>query len=235
MVARRDHVIDVEMSTGTLLIVGRPAMRTGIRPALSEVFTVCVEADHAEEAIRLAKRLQPHVCLVGRDVAGDGLVSVRGICRAAPGCAVVVLSERRDVEDMLDAVRAGAVGYVPGPQDRESLQRIVTAVMSDEAVVPRTMVHELLLELRAGGAGTDALTGRESQVLGMLRRGQTTAAIAERLRITPVTVRRHISELVRKLGVADRSELISRAADTDRRPSVEQRSRPSEVLVGRPR
>ena len=74
------------------------------------------------------------------------------------------------------------------------------------------MVHELLLELRAGGAGADALTARESQVLGMLRRGQSTAAIAERLQITPVTVRRHISELVRKLGVADRSELINSEA-----------------------
>ena len=71
------------------------------------------------------------------------------------------------------------------------------------------MVLELLLELRSGGAGGDALTGRESQVLGMLRRGQSTAAIAERLQIAPVTVRRHVSELVRKLGVEDRSELVA--------------------------
>jgi DNA-binding NarL/FixJ family response regulator len=122
---------------------------------------------------------------------------------------VVVLAEVLDVDDMLDAVRAGAVGYVPGPLDGDRLRRIVGAVAANEAVVPRAMVLELLLELRAGGAGVDALTGRESQVLGMLRRGQTTAAIAERLQITPVTVRRHISELVRKLGVADRSELMS--------------------------
>ena len=57
--------------------------------------------------------------------------------------------------------------------------------LSRQAVVPRTMVHEL----RAGGAGADALTARESQVLGMLRRGKSTAAIAERLQITPLTVR----------------------------------------------
>ena len=112
---------------------------------------------------------------------------------------------------MLAAVRAGAVGYVPGALEGDRLRRIVAAALNDEAIVPRTMVHELLLELRAGGAGADALTARESQVLGMLRRGQSTAAIAERLQITPVTVRRHISELVRKLGVADRSELVNRA------------------------
>ena len=173
----------------------------------------------SEEAIRLAKALQPDVCLIGRDIAGHDLASVGEICRAAPACAVVVLSEVRDVEDMLAAVRAGAVGYVPGAVEGDRLRRIVAAALNDEAIVPRTMVHELLLELRAGGAGADALTARESQVLGMLRRGQSTAAIAERLQITPVTVRRHISELVRKLGVADRSELVNSEARGHRRRS----------------
>jgi DNA-binding NarL/FixJ family response regulator len=98
---------------------------------------------------------------------------------------------------------------MPGPIDAERLRTIVRAVAAGEAVVPRGMVLELMLELRAGGGGVDALTGRESQVLGMLRRGQSTAAIAARLEITPVTVRRHISELVRKLGVRDRSELAA--------------------------
>ena len=92
----------------------------------------------------------------------------------------------------------------------DHLRRIVRAAAANEAVVPRAMVLELLLELRSGGTGVDALTSRESQVLGMLRRGQTTAAIADRLQITPVTVRRHVSELVRKLGAADRSELMTR-------------------------
>jgi DNA-binding NarL/FixJ family response regulator len=73
------------------------------------------------------------------------------------------------------------------------------------------MVLELLMELRGHGAGAEVLTGREAQVLGMLRRGHSTAAIAERLEITPVTVRRHISELVHKLGVRNRSELIAAA------------------------
>ena len=70
------------------------------------------------------------------------------------------------------------------------------------------MVLELLLEMRnVGSAG--GLSNRESQVLGMLRRGHSTAEIAARIEIAPVTVRRHISELVHKLGVADRSELVT--------------------------
>lgn len=68
------------------------------------------------------------------------------------------------------------------------------------------------MELRGGGGGGgEAPTGRESQVLGMLRRGHTTARIAERLEITPVTVRRHISDLVHKLGVENRSALVVQA------------------------
>jgi DNA-binding NarL/FixJ family response regulator len=121
---------------------------------------------------------------------------------------VVVVSEEPDVEYLLDAVRAGAIGYVHGPLDDHGLRRIVRAVAADEAVVPRSMVLELLLELRGVGVGPGSLTVRESQVLGMLRRHRSTAEIADRLAIAPVTVRRHISQLVRKLGVEDRAALV---------------------------
>jgi DNA-binding NarL/FixJ family response regulator len=193
-----------------LLIADREATRVGIKMALDGEVEVCAEVDDAEQAIRAAKREQPDVCLVGDDLVGSsGLAAVRGICRAAPDAAVVVLTEGHDVDLLLDCVRAGAVGYVPGALDADRLRRIVRAVSEREAVVPRSMVLELLLELRGRGDGADALTTRESQVLGMLRRGHSTAEIAERLVIAPVTVRRHISELVRKLGVEDRAALTS--------------------------
>lgn len=194
-----------------LLIADNGPTRAGIRLALDGDVEICAEAGNAEQAIRAAMREQPDVCLVGRDLPGDGLSAVRGICRAAPRAAVVVLTEVWDVDDLLDAVRAGAIGYVPDGVNAERLRRIIDAVAAGEAVVPPAMVLELLKELRGNGAGAEVLTGREAQVLGMLRRGHTTAAIAERLQITPVTVRRHISELVHKLGVRDRSELIAAA------------------------
>jgi DNA-binding NarL/FixJ family response regulator len=118
-----------------------------------------------------------------------------------------VLALENDADHLLECVRAGAVGYVPGALDAERLNRVVMAAAAGEAVVPRSMVLELVLELRGGGTGAEALTGRESQVLGMLRRGHRTADIAERLAIAPVTVRRHVSELVRKLGVENRAAL----------------------------
>jgi len=194
-----------------LLIADHAATRVGIRMALGKDVDVCAEVGDAEQAIRAAMREQPDVCLVGREINGDGLAAVRGICRAAPRAAVVVLAQVGDADDLIESVRAGAMGYVPGALDADRLRRIVRAIAANEAVVPRSMVLELMMELRGGGRGADTLTGRESQVLGMLRRGHSTSAIAERLSITPVTVRRHISELVHKLGVEDRAALIAPA------------------------
>jgi DNA-binding NarL/FixJ family response regulator len=177
--------------------------------ALEGEAEICAEVDDPARAIRAAKSEQPDVCLISRALCGDGMAAVSGICRAAPNVAVVVLAQEADEEDLIDAVRGGAIGYVPGPLDGARLRRIIRAVVSNEAVVPRTMVLDLVMELRGGGGGADALTTREAQVLGMLRRGHTTTSIAQRLGIAPVTVRRHISELVHKFGVTNRSELLS--------------------------
>lgn len=194
-----------------LLIVDHAPTRVGIRMALAGEVDVCAEAGDAETAIRAAKREQPDIALVGTGISREWCATIRGICRAAPNCAVVVLAETEDADDLVECVRAGALGYVPGALDVDRLRRVFAAVMANEAVIPRAMVSDLLSELRSGSAAGDVLTGREAQVLGMLRRGHSTARIAERLQIAPVTVRRHISELVRKFGVESRAELIEGA------------------------
>jgi DNA-binding NarL/FixJ family response regulator len=192
----------------TLLILDQAPMRLGIRMALDDAIDVCAETSDPEQAIRSAKRLQPDLCLIGTDVAEAWVGVIRGICRAAPNAAVVVLTRVSDQDDMLRAVRAGAIGYVPGALNADRLRRVVCAAASYEAVVPRSMVRELLLEVRGGGGEPEGLTARAGQVLSLLRRGHTTMSIARQLNITPVTVRRHVSELVRRLGVADRAALI---------------------------
>jgi DNA-binding NarL/FixJ family response regulator len=195
-----------------LLIVDNAPTRAGIRLALGDDVTVCAEESELEQAIRAAKREQPDVAFIGRETAGDWHATVRGVCRAAPLCAVVVLAQSSDADDMLEAIRAGAVGYVPGGMDAMRLERVLRALRGSEAIVPRAMVNELLSELRGTHNAENGLTGREAQVLGMLRRGHSTAWIADRLQIAPVTVRRHISELVHKLGVESRSDLVERSA-----------------------
>jgi DNA-binding NarL/FixJ family response regulator len=102
---------------------------------------------------------------------------------------------------------------VPGALNDARLRRVVAAILAGEAVVPRSMMLDLLLELRAGGS---LMTAREAQVLGLLRRGHNTADIASRLGIRPVTVRRHVSDLVRKLGVENRGALVDVMEHGDR-------------------
>ena len=198
--------------TMRLLIIDNAPTRVGIRMALGDDVVVCAEETEPDQAIRAAKREQPEIAFIGREIAGDWRALVRGVCRAAPLCAVVVLAQTSDADDMLESVRAGAVGYVPGVLSADRIRRVVRALTGSEAVVPRAMVNELLSELRGTHNAENGLTGREAQVLGMLRRGHSTAWIAERLQIAPVTVRRHISELVHKLGVESRSDLVERGA-----------------------
>ncbi len=192
-----------------ILIADRAPTRLGIRLALEGRVEVCAEAESCEHAIRLAKREQPDVCLIGWDLPGSGSAAVRGVTRAAPRSRVIVLADDADADAMLDSIRLGAVGFIPAGLSADQLVRVVMAAAAREAVLPRAMIHHLMTEVRSSAHELDGLTGREAQVLSLLRRGHSTGMIAKRLDIAPVTVRRHISELVRKFGVVDRSELLA--------------------------
>jgi DNA-binding NarL/FixJ family response regulator len=177
--------------------------------ALEEDVEICAEADDAEQAILEAARTQPEVCVVGWETRPDALTTVRGILDVAPNAAVIVLAGSSSVDDLLAAVHAGAIGYVPGDIKPPQLRRVVRAVVAHEAAVPRSMVRELLVGLRAATARRAVgITGREAEVLDMLRHGDSTTEIARRLEISPVTVRRHISDLMHKLGAEDRAALV---------------------------
>jgi NarL family two-component system response regulator LiaR len=113
-----------------------------------------------------------------------------------------------DESELLMAIRAGAIGYVPGTITREELRRAFQAALGGEAVVPPSMVLTLIRELQTTAAlAAGAVTSRQADVLELLRRGHPPADIARRLEISPVTVRRHMSHLARKLGLEDRSVL----------------------------
>ena len=190
-----------------VLIADLPAVRLGVQIALEGSVEVCAEAGDAEEAIRAAERERPEICLVGLDLPGDGIAAIRGICEVAPGTAVIALTPSQDADGLLACVHAGAVGYVPASISAVALRQVVAAVRAGEAAVPRTMVLGLVRELQRVASGGDGLTPRETQVLGLLRRGRSTAAIADHLGISSVTVRRHISASMRKIGAEDRTAL----------------------------
>ena len=203
-----------------LLIADHAPTRLALRIALDGLFEVCAEAGEVSEAISAAERTQPDVCIVGQEIEGGGISAVEGICSVAPNARVIVMTSSLEVGDLLAAVRAGAIGYLPGSCGPSALRRVVLAVAAGEAAVPRAMVAELARELHGAANSANGFTVREAQVLGLLREGRSTAAIAETLSISPITVRRYVSILMQKLGVGSREEL---AADDALVPGQAQR------------
>jgi DNA-binding NarL/FixJ family response regulator len=198
------------MTTRARVLVADNAMtRLGVKMALDGVAVVCGEADDHRAAVRLAANLRPDVVLAGRSLSGGGIETIREIASAVPGIPIIFISDTDAPADLLAALRAGAVGYVPAGFHGSQLQRAVSAVLSHEAAVPRSMVIDLIDELRAlERAANPLLTEREAEILSLLRDGQTTAQIAGRLGIAATTVRRHISKLLRKTGAHARAELL---------------------------
>jgi DNA-binding NarL/FixJ family response regulator len=192
--------------------------RLGVRMALMRGgFQVVGEAADCDGAVNAVIRERPDVCLLDVSIPGGGIETARRVAEAAPATSVVMLTVSTNTEDLLAALRAGAVGYLPKDTSPDRLPAALSGVLKGEAALPRTLVGRVLQEFRAFTVATGAspvrvgnvqLTPRESEILRMLGSGLTTIEVADMLSLSPVTVRRHISAGVTKLGVADRDAAI---------------------------
>lgn len=197
-----------------LLADAHAATRAGLRMALSgDPFTIVAEASDAPSAIASAVAERPDVCLLDADMPGGAAQATAEITRRCEGTEVVVLAAERDDGQMLDVVRAGAMGYLLKGMDPGRLRYAIIGVTNGEAAVPRTLVARLMLEFRVRERrrlliGTARLTPREWDVLELMAGGATTRSIGEALGIAEVTVRRHVSGVLAKLGVADRAAAV---------------------------
>jgi DNA-binding NarL/FixJ family response regulator len=200
--------------------------RQGIRLVLQRNgFEVCAEAADANAALRAALRERPTLCLVNANLPGGGLRTVARICARVPEAEVVVLTDAGDENELLEALRAGASGYLQKNLEPEALARALHAAVRGEPTFPRALLGPVVEEFRARqdrrrlrlpGRPAVELSRRESEVLDLLRRGLATAEIADRLDISPVTVRRHVGLLLRKLGVKTRAAALSLVERSER-------------------
>lgn len=190
--------------------------RLGVRLSLEEDgFEVVAEAATATAAVQAVSEHRPDVALLDVHMPGDGIAAARAIGRALPATAVVMLTVSRDDEDLFEALRAGARGYLLKDIDPARLPHALRGVLEGEAALPRGLVARLVDEFRSrerapsrGTGPAASLTEREWQVLELLRQGLDTAAIGQRLAVTPVTVRSHVSAVLRKLGVDSREAAV---------------------------
>ena len=192
------------------------AARRRVRAALeADGFSVVAVAADALGAVAAARREQPDVCLLDLDVPGDGLQAIPLIARAAPSTLIVVMTGAERSQDVVVALERGASGFLLKETGAERLASTLRAALEGEPAVSRAVVSRLVDEIRRSPArqlslpgGTVTLTPREWEVGELLREGRSTAEIAHYLAVSPVTVRRHVGLLVRKLGARDRDEAV---------------------------
>ena len=181
------------------------------------------EADSKAAAVAMARELAPDIALVAGDLPGGGTDAVRAIAATGRAVRVLLLSPDPDDEELVQAVLSGAVGYLGKDISSRRLPAILDGVLAGEVALPRQLSRRLLDEVRGRDArrarvselGVAPLSAREWEVLHLMAADLGTGAIARRLGISDVTVRRHVGSLLAKLGVPDRRSAVAllRSAD----------------------
>ncbi len=191
--------------------------RAGVRASLNgEGFDVVGEAANAGEAVSLASELTPDVCLLDIHMPGSGISAADEISKSLPNCAVVMLTYSREADDLFDALRAGARGYLLKDMDPDRLGAALYGVLAGEAALPRSLVSRVLEEFQGRSRrklfvrrqGPTQLTSREWEIMDLLRGGLSTEEVAKRLFVAPGTVRVHVSSALKKLRVPDRESAL---------------------------
>jgi DNA-binding NarL/FixJ family response regulator len=191
-----------------------PIWRDGVRADLGSGFEVVAEASSAPEAIAAVLAHAPDLVVCDLQMPGGGGIAVAEAC--AEHTRVVVLSVSEQERDLLDAVAAGAVGYLtkstPGPELRAQLLRAAAG----EPVFSPSLAMLVLGEFRRmarEATGTQPLTDREREVLQHVARGYTYREVGEQLHIAPKTVENHVRNILDKLQLSRRQELIRYAVE----------------------
>ncbi len=197
---------------GVLVVEDHPVYRDGLVAALAHIQGIHVLGDCATlaEAVDLVRDLRPDVALVDLTLPdGSGLDLVRSCRRLTDGPAVVVLTMSRQPDIVLEAVRAGARGYLVKGASGAQVGAAVLAVAGGEVVFGSDVADNVLTALHNQDpklAAFPMLSPRELDVISLLGQGLTNHAIATRLVLSDKTVRNHVSSVLAKLGLSSRHD-----------------------------
>ena len=188
-------------------------MRSGLRGELGDRFDVVGEADDAEGAIDVITARQPDLVVSDLHMPRGGGLAVVEAC--ATMCPIVILTVSEAEGDLLDAVAAGAAGYLVKSAPIDEIRSSLVAAASGEPVFSPSLAALVLGEFRrlARAADTNPLSERERQVLQLVARGHTYKEIGAGLDISPKTVENHVRNILGKLHLSRRSDLIRYAVE----------------------
>jgi DNA-binding NarL/FixJ family response regulator len=192
------------------------AHRRGVREALeASGFIIAAESGDAASAVGAATRLRPDIVLLEIELPGDGLSAIGRIAKASPKTLIIVLSRSERPDDVVTALTRGASGYLLKGIKGERLASTLRGAYDGEPPLSRSLVPHLVDEIRRGSErrlllpdGPVTLTPREWEVGELLRERHSTAEIADRLGVSPVTVRRHVGLLLHKIGAENREAAV---------------------------
>jgi DNA-binding NarL/FixJ family response regulator len=195
-----------------LIVDDHPVVRDGLRGMFGADprFEVVGEAGDGAEAVSAAERLRPDVILMDLRMPGtDGVAAIRELAKHGVLSRVLVLTTYDTDSHMLQAIEAGATGYLLKEAPRAELVRAVEAAARGQAVLSPTVATRLLGQVRKPAPAP--LSQRELEVLELIAQGSTNREAAKRLFISETTVKTHLLHVYAKLGVNDRAAAVAAA------------------------
>lgn len=217
-----DSQADQLSSISVMIVDDHPMWREGVARDLERAgFTVVATADGVRTAARRAQAVKPTVVLMDMHLAdGNGAAATAQVLAVAPDSRILVLSASSERDDVLEAIKAGAIGYLVKSASADELIAAVQATAAGQAVFTPSLAGLVLGEYRRmaatpgdRSAPTPELTDRETEVLRMVAKGLSAKQIATRLGLSHRTVENHIQATLRKLQLANRVELTRYAIE----------------------
>jgi two-component system, NarL family, nitrate/nitrite response regulator NarL len=180
-------------------------------------FVVCAESTDAAGAVEAALRETPDICLVDVNIPGGGTAAAWEISQRLPLTTIVMVADSMEDGDFLDALRAGAMGYLLKDTNPLRLTHALWDANRGVAALPRVLTARMISQFRERGptwrslaTSQGRLSTREWQILGLIQDGFDSRAIAARLSLSPATVRSHRARIIRKLKASGEHETLER-------------------------
>ncbi len=195
-----------------LIVDDHPVVRDGLRGMLKSQpdFEVVGEAGDGSEAVRMVGSLKPDIVLMDlRMPVMDGVTALGEIKANNPQVQVLVLTTYDSDADILPAIEAGAAGYLLKDSSKEELYDGIRAAARGETVLAPAVAARLVGRMRA--PAEEKLSSREVEVLQLVAEGASNSEIAQQLHISQATVKSHLVNIFRKLGVSDRTAAVTMA------------------------